>query len=368
VADIRGDTVVDIVVDNAPLPSRLPRAGGLATAADSSAAQTAAALVRSIGLVGLVRPATTPSPGSTAVVSATEPDPTLDPPAQVEPAGRPKAVTKTVRGTGRAHSAVTRLRVATGTGVAAGTNSGNIAGGLGAPDRMLPVIHQLRPLLPGGGLRRGSTVAASGATSLVIGLLAAASQAGSWCAVVGLPTFGAAAAAEAGVELSRLALVPYPGPDWSTVVAALLDGVDVVVTAPPGPIAASLTGRLAARARQRGSVLIGCGRWPGADVSLISTGSDWEGLDGGRGRLRKRRLTVTARGRGAAAQPKEATFWLPAYATMSEGWSVDRWRERNHAERTLSLLPPPDIKIVSDGPFVDAREDALDYARREAAS
>jgi hypothetical protein len=115
-------------------------------------------------------------------------------------------------------------------------------------------------------------------------------------------------------------------------------------------------------------VLIGCGRWPGADVSLISTGSDWEGLDGGRGRLRKRRLTVTARGRGAAAQPKEATFWLPAYATMSEGWSVDRWRERNHAERTLSLLPPPDIKIVSDGPFVDAREDALDYARREAAS
>jgi hypothetical protein len=127
-------------------------------------------------------------------------------------------------------------------------------------------------------------------------------------------------------------------------------------------------------------VLIGCGRWPGADVSLTSTGSDWEGLDGGRGRLRKRKLTITARGRGAAAQQKEATFWLPAYAAMSEGWSVDRWRERNHTsrcvaqprgacgERTLSLLPPPDIKIVPDDPFVDASEDAREYARQEAAS
>jgi hypothetical protein len=89
--------------------------------------------------------------------------------------------------------------------------------------------------------------------------------------------------------------------------------------------------------------------------------------------LRKRKLTVTARGRGAAAQPKEATFWLPTYAAMGEGWSVDRWRERNHAERTLSLLPPPDITIVPDGPVsdgsvVDAGEDALGYARQEAAS
>jgi hypothetical protein len=379
------DTMSDAVVDNVPLPSRSPRTGGLATAGPS-AAQTAAALVRSMGLVGLVRPATTPTafPDSAAIspviAPVTEPGPHPDPPAPAKPAGRPKAVTKVVRGTGRAHSAVPRLRLAAGTGVAAGTNSGNIAGGLGAPDRMLPVIHQLRPLLPGGGLRRGSTVATSGATSLVIGLLAAASRAGSWCAVVGLPTFGTAAAAEAGVELSRLALVPYPGPEWSTVVAAMLDGVDVVVTAPPGPVAAGLTGRLAARARQRGSVLIGYGRWPGADVLLTSTRGDWEGLDGGRGRLRKRKLTVTARGRGAAAQPKEATFWLPAYEALGAGWSVDRWREGSDtsryaaqppgagAERTLSLIPPPDITIAPDGPFVDEREDESDYTRQEAAS
>jgi hypothetical protein len=333
-------------------------APGSSAQRDATAAQTAVALVRSIGLTGLVRPAT----------------------ANAKPA--------------RAHSGITHLwpassaagTVASGT-VASGTNAGNIAGGLGAPDRVLPVIRELRPLLPGGGLRRGSTIATSGATSLVIGLLAAASQAGSWCAVVGMPTLGAVAAAEAGVALDRLALVPHPGPDWANVVAALLDGVDVVVTAPPGPIAASLTNRLAARARQRGSVLIGCGRWPGADVSIDSMCGDWEGLNDGRGRLRRRRLTVTARGRGAASQPREATFWMPAYASLGDGWSIDQWRERTNTdrlgehdqtERTLTLLPTPlDVAVSTDPPIANRSIAELDrefadefdeFATREAVS
>src|SRR5581483_11245519 len=63
----------------------------------------------------------------------------------------------------------------------------------GAGERMLPVRPELRRLLPGGGLRRGSTVAvrdgaAPGSVSVLLALLAAASAAGSWCAVVGLPT------------------------------------------------------------------------------------------------------------------------------------------------------------------------------------
>src|SRR5258705_4817871 len=65
-------------------------------------------------------------------------------------------------------------------------------GGVGV-DQSLPVAAALRPLLPGGGLRRGSTIAvatpglpreamATGATSLLYALLAEASAAGSWCA------------------------------------------------------------------------------------------------------------------------------------------------------------------------------------------
>ncbi|WKU07572.1 hypothetical protein [Micromonospora sp. HUAS LYJ1] len=183
---------------------------------------------------------------------------------------------------------------------------------------VLPVAPELTGLLPHRGLRRGSTVAVtvgqprrSGGTSLVLALLAEASRAGSWCAVVGVPTFGAGAAAEVGIALDRLALVPHPGPEWPTVVAALIDGVDVVVTAVPHTVSAPVADRLAARARQRGCVLVPYGRWAGADVTLQVVRGVWEGLGPGRGRLRRREVTVSARGRGAAARPKEITMWLP---------------------------------------------------------
>jgi hypothetical protein len=196
--------------------------------------------------------------------------------------------------------------------------------------RVLPVLPELGALLPGGGLRRGTTIAVfaappvatadggspagalpAGGSSLVLALIAEASRAGSWCALVGIPTFGALAAADAGIALDRLALVPNPGPEWATVVAALIDGLDVVVTAVPGAVSATVASRLAARARQRGSVLVPYGRWEGADVTLQVTGSVWEGLGQGRGRLRQRRVTIVARGRGAAARPKEITVWMP---------------------------------------------------------
>lgn len=184
--------------------------------------------------------------------------------------------------------------------------------------RTLPVLPELIGLLPNRGLRRGSTVAVgtgqparSGGTSLLLALLAEASRAGSWCAVVGVPTLGMGAAAELGIALDRLALVPNPGPEWATVVAALIDGVDVVVIAVPGAVSDSVTSRLAARARQRGSVLVPYGRWAGADVTLQVVAGAWEGLGQGRGRLRRREVTVSARGRGAAARPKEIKVWMP---------------------------------------------------------
>ena len=65
-----------------------------------------------------------------------------------------------------------------------------------------------------------------------------------------------------------------PGPEWPTVVAALIDGVDVVVVAVPGQVSGSVTSRLVARARQRGCVLVPYGRWDGADVTLHWSGRD----------------------------------------------------------------------------------------------
>jgi hypothetical protein len=188
----------------------------------------------------------------------------------------------------------------------------------GTVERMLPVLPELRRLLPGGGLRRGSTIAirngsasGSGGTSILFALLAAASAAGSWCAVIGLPDLGAVAAAESGIALERLALVPHPGPEWPSVAAALLDGFDMVVAAPPGPVSASVATRLAARARQRGGVLVPFGQWRGADVVLEPVTGSWHGLGQGHGRLARRELVITSHGRGAAARSRQTTLWLP---------------------------------------------------------
>jgi hypothetical protein len=196
----------------------------------------------------------------------------------------------------------------------------DLAGAAGGVDRLLPVAPELAALLPGGGLRRGSTVTVtpgavtSGTSSLLLALLAEASTA-AWSAVVGMPGLGALAAAQAGVALERLALIPYPGPEWPAVVAALLDGVDVVVVAPPGPVTGRLASRLAARARQRGGVLLPYGSgWEGADLTLTAERGVWEGLGTGRGRLRCRELTITARGRGAAGRPRHVRVRLPGPA------------------------------------------------------
>src|SRR5659263_597299 len=125
----------------------------------------------------------------------------------------------------------------------------------------LPVPGALSALLPGG-LRRGSTVAVLGSTSLVLALLAEACGGGAWAAVVGQPTVGLLAAAQAGVVLERLAVVPPPGVEAPTVVAALLDGVDVVLVGPEAALTDGDRRRLVSRARERGSVLLASGTWP----------------------------------------------------------------------------------------------------------
>jgi hypothetical protein len=193
----------------------------------------------------------------------------------------------------------------------------------------LPVAAPLRTLLPGG-LRRGSTVDVSGSISLLLALLGAASAAGAWCALVNFPRISAEAAAEYGIDLRRLALVPDPGAGWPTVVGALLDAVDIVAARPPQARAGSRglapadARRLAARARSKDAVLVpftsssgpaaqhAQHAWPNADVRLHAREGAWTGLGDGSGRLRARQLTVVAGGRGQAARGRSAALWLPA--------------------------------------------------------
>jgi len=185
-----------------------------------------------------------------------------------------------------------------------------------AREQVLPVHPALHDLLPGGALQRGTTVSVTGeaATSLALALLAEASVQGSWVAVVGLPTLGLAAAAELGVALERLVVVRDPSPaSWASVVAALVGSFDGVVLAPTHRVRAGDARRLAARARERGSVVVQLDRGRPAlepDVRLTTGGVRWQGLGDGHGRLQARRVQVESSGRRWAARPRRADLWL----------------------------------------------------------
>jgi hypothetical protein len=180
-----------------------------------------------------------------------------------------------------------------------------------AADQLLPVLPPLAELLPHGGLRRGTVVAVSGSLRLALALAAGTTQAGCWAAAVGVPELGVVAAAETGVVLQRLALVPDPDRQWARVVATLLGGVDLVLARSPAAAGRSVRHQLATRARERGSVLVALGAWPHPDLSLQVSGGPWTGVEAGAGHLLGRRAHVVTTGRGAASRPHEARLWLP---------------------------------------------------------
>ena len=159
---------------------------------------------------------------------------------------------------------------------------------------------------------------APGATSLALELLAGISIGGHWCAAAGLPELGLVAAAERGIELSRLLLVADLGPPgtWQHVVATLFDAVDAVLFAPPAGVRPADARRLGARVRDRGTVLLvldRCGNWPvPGDLRCLVTWSEWVGLSAGHGLLSGRNGEIEVSGRGAAARPRRARLRLPA--------------------------------------------------------
>lgn len=176
---------------------------------------------------------------------------------------------------------------------------------------VLPVPSALASLFPDGGVRRGSTITVSGSPSLVLALTAQVSKNPGWCAEVGSPLLGSAAAVEAGVVLERFIRVAEPGQQWATVTASLLEAFDLVVVHPPARASQGDMRRLTARARERSAVLLVAGAWEGAMVGLSVTGSSWQGLGEGHGNLRARQVEVQALGRGSAARPQRVKVWLP---------------------------------------------------------
>ena len=199
-----------------------------------------------------------------------------------------------------------------------------IAPVLMASERVLPVSAEIAELLPGGSLRRGTTTVVagprgSGAVSLGVSLLAAASSAGHWCAAVGLEDPGVLAMAELGLDLRRAVFVPRPKAGWADVAAEMLDGMELVVLHPPTRVPHAAARVLAARARERRAGLVvvveRAEHWPiPAELTLVVEHSSWQGTGMGDGRLSARRAEVAVRGRHGTVRERTVPVWIPSSA------------------------------------------------------
>jgi hypothetical protein len=187
--------------------------------------------------------------------------------------------------------------------------------GVPASDRTLPVLQPLDAILPA--IQRGTTVGTTGQAdvSLALALAAGPSAEGAWVGVAGLPELGIRAAAEMGIALERLVIVRGDAP-WIEVLAAMIDGFDVVLIGPAvGRVAPGAVRRLQARAQQRGAVLITAGSSPfAADLQLSSHEQQWVGLGAGHGVATGRHVCVELGGRRVprgVSRPGRITIWLP---------------------------------------------------------
>ena len=164
----------------------------------------------------------------------------------------------------------------------------------------LPVPPALATVIPHGALRRGSTVAVTGSLSLLLHLAASLTGEGAWTALVAQPDLGLAAAVDAGIDPARCVVVSHPGPDAPDVLAALIDGFDVVVVGECTALRERDRRSLSTRVRHRGATLLSTVTWPGADVVLDVTQRLSQGLNGGGGHLQAEHLHVTGHSRGMA--------------------------------------------------------------------
>ena len=174
----------------------------------------------------------------------------------------------------------------------------------------LPAHPLIADLLPEGGLLPGETYSYSGSMSLLLALLAPVSQAGSWAAVVGMPTLGAEAAHAHGIALERLVLIPEPGTRWLAVTSAVAEVLPLVAVRPQSKAGDADISRLSARLRDRGAVLLVQGAWPQAHAMRSIEDPEWEGVGDGYGCLTRREVSVTVSSR-RTPRPRTARMLLP---------------------------------------------------------
>lgn len=183
---------------------------------------------------------------------------------------------------------------------------------------LLAVPDAVSSLFPAGGLQRGWSIGFGGAGgwSLALAMLGTAVGERGWTACVGLEHLGLVAGEELGLRLDRVIMVETPLPEHlATVLAALVEVVDVVCVGPTPAVGIRDARRLMARTREQDAVLFhldGGRTWPQAlDVELTVESHGWAGIGAGFGYLQSRSASVTATGRRSMAKPRRCEVLLP---------------------------------------------------------
>ncbi|MFI8528155.1 hypothetical protein ACIGB8_27095 [Promicromonospora sukumoe] len=195
----------------------------------------------------------------------------------------------------------------------------------------LPSPAPLTELLLGGDLPTGAAVTVGDSTSLMCWLLGA-TQRDRWIALVGWPNLSLVALAEAGVNLDRIVAVPDAGTRTADVLAALLDGVEIVVAGPRARLTASEQRRLLARARQRTTTILSPIPWDGAALALDVEQARWSGPDHGAHWLREAHLGVVRRSRADGAGTR---FAITRHGTTAPTALANRTAPRAAARRRV---------------------------------
>lgn len=146
------------------------------------------------------------------------------------------------------------------------------------------------------------TVSGNGGWSVGFALAGAAASTRGWVAMVEVGNAGFRSAQEVGLPLERLlVLQSIPVSKLSSVVAALVEVVEVVVVNPRRPIKVRDARRLRARIQEQQALLIsldGGRHWPDKlDVELETGTNRWTGLGSGHGVLQSREFEIVATGR-----------------------------------------------------------------------
>jgi hypothetical protein len=175
-----------------------------------------------------------------------------------------------------------------------------------------PVDDALAPLLPDGGLVRG-TATEVGDAGLLIQLAARpAAQRDIWTAVVDIPDLGDQAAISAGMPRERLVHVLDSRDKFADVLLALIPAFQLVICRPPAGMPERTAARLASHLRTHGTVLLAYDtHWPGAQLRLDVTDRLWRGLGHGWGQLTERQVRIVCTGRRTRGRSRTAELLLP---------------------------------------------------------